>query len=217
MVRDHESMTHPVREAYDTNAELYASLFLHELDRDTQSTRWLTTFAAIAADSRGEIVDLGCGPGSAVHFLSQQGLTATGIDLSPGQVAQARHAFPDLAFEIGDLTALRFDDASLGGIVSRYSLIHLPPSDLARVFVEWFRALEPGAPVFIAFFGSRSVEAHGTPFDHKVVTAYELSPAVLTDQLEAAGFADVEQEAVAIPEGGRPYDHATILARKPAV
>lgn len=208
-------MTHPVGRAYDVNAELYASLFLSDLDQDSQSTRWLTTFAEIAAERRGQVVDLGCGPGSAVRYLSELGLTVTGIDLSPGQIAQARQAFPELSFQVGDLTALRFADSSLGGIVSRYSLIHLHPSDLNDVLAEWFRALEPGAPVFVAFFGSKSADAHGTPFDHAVVTAYELFPAAVGRQIEEAGFTGVELQTTPIPDGGRPFDHTTILARKP--
>ncbi len=208
-------MLHPVREAYDANAELYASLFLSELDRDTQSTRWLATFAELAAERRGPVADLGCGPGSVAHHLSELGLTVIGIDLSPGQIAQARLAFPHLDVEVGDLAALRFADASLGGIVARHSIIHLQPSDLSTVFVEWCRVLEPGAPVFVSFFGSRSAEAHGTPFDHKVVTAFELFPAVVGRQLQDAGLTDVQLEAIPIPEGGRPFDHVTILARKP--
>ena len=204
-----------MRKAYDANAELYASLFLNELGGDAQSTRWLTAFAPLAAVQRGPVVDLGCGPGSAVHFLSELGLTVAGIDLSPRQVAQARQAFPDLAFAVADLAALPIARASVGGIVARHSVIHLRPSRLGRVFAHWFQALEPGAPVFISFFGSRSAATHGTPFDHKVVTAYELFPATIAQLLQKAGFVGIETEANPIPDGGRPLDHATLLARTP--
>lgn len=208
-------MSDLVRDAYDANAELYASLFLNELDLDTQSTRWLADFAELAAECSGQVVDLGCGPGSVVNHLSRLGLTATGTDISPGQVMQAREAFPDLHFDVGDLAKLEYADSSLGGIVSRHSLIHIDPDALGDIFAEWFRAMEPGAPVFVSFFGSRSAEAHGTPFDHKVVTAYELFPATVAHQLQGAGLTPVEIEANPIPEGGRPFDHATVLARKP--
>ncbi len=208
-------MTDSVRKAYDANAELYAALFLDELERDTQSTKWLTEFVEAAAERQGPVVDLGCGPGSVVRFLSERGLVVTGIDVSPGQITQAQQAFPDLAFEVGDFTALEFGDSSLGGIVARHSLIHLDPSETEQVMAEWFRALEPGAPLFVSFFGSRSADTHGRPFDHKVVTAYELFPGEVKRLLQRVGFADVEQEANPIPEGGRPFDHATILARKP--
>jgi SAM-dependent methyltransferase len=205
-----------VRDGYDANAELYASLFLNELNGDAQSTGGLRRFAALAVQQSGPVLDCGCGPGGAVRFLSDLGLMVSGVDLSPGQVAQARLAFPELRFEVGDLTALEVADASLGGVVSLYSVIHLPPATLPAVFAEWFRAMAPAAPVFLSFFGSRSPEAHGTPFDHKVVTAYELWPAGIAQQLRAAGFADVKVDAAPIPEGGRPFDHTTVLAHKPA-
>ncbi len=116
---------------------------------------------------------------------------------------------------MGDLTALNYADSSLGGIVSRYSVIHLPPARLTEVFEEWIRALEPGAPVLVSFFGSLSAEAHGTPFDHKVVTAYELFPATIAQQLQDAGFTDVEIGTRPPPEGTRPFNQGTVLARKP--
>ena len=207
-------MPDAVRDAYDANAELYASLFLGELLRDAQSTKWLAVFAELAAQQAGPVVDLGCGPGSVVNHLSELGLSAIGYDISPGQVAQARKAFPDRDFHVGDLTALAHRDSSLGGIVSRHSLIHMPPSSLNAVFTEWWRALHADAPVFVSFFGSRSGEAHGTPFDHKVATAYEFDPATVGQQLQDTGFSHVEIETNPIPEGGRPFDHVTILARK---
>lgn len=209
--------TNRIGDAYDANAELYASLFLNELDRDTQSKRWLATFAELAAQQNGPVADLGCGPGSVVNHLCGLGLTAIGFDLSPGQIAQARQAFPGLRFEVGDLAKLEFADSALGGIVARYSVIHEQPSDLDAIFTEWLRALEPGAPMLVSFFGSRSAAAHGMPFEHKVVTAYELFPATIEQQLQDAGFAGVDGQATPIPEGGRPFDHAIILARKPAI
>lgn len=208
-------MADQVRDSYDAIAEKYAELFHGALERDTQTHEQLAAFAKLAALRHGAVVDLGCGSGNVTNHLTELGLTVIGYDLSPGQIAQARRAFPALQFRVGDLTALDDVDSSLGGIVSRYSLIHIQPSLFNDIFQEWMRALEPGAPVAISFFGSKSAEAHGTPFDHTVATAYELFPATVARQLQDAGFTAVEMEANPIPEGGRPFDHATLLVRKP--
>ena len=176
-------MTDAVRDSYDGMAKLYAELFLGDLDQDRNSRDWLAAFAELAAPRRGPVADLGCGPGHVTNHLSELGLTVVGYDLSPGQIAEARTAFPDAEFHVGDLTALDVADSSVGGIVSRHSLIHLLPSRLGEVFEEWMRVLEPGAPVFVSFFGSLTGDAHGTPFDHKVVTAYELFPATIASEL----------------------------------
>lgn len=206
-----------VRNSYDAMAERYAALFLAELDRDTNAQDWLSAFAELAAPRNGAVADLGCGPGPVVNHLSELGLEAVGYDISPGQIAEARRAFPQSEFHVGDLTALDMDESSLGGIVARYSLIHMPPSCLGDVFEEWMQVLEPGAPVLMSFFGSSSADAHGAPFDHKVVTAYELFPATIAQQLQDAGFTVVEIGTCPPPEGGRPFDQATVLARKPNV
>ena len=75
-------MTSSVGEAYDAIAEQYAALFLHELDEDVQSQRWLREFAAIAREQAGPVADLGCGPGSSVRHLHDLGVNAFGADLS---------------------------------------------------------------------------------------------------------------------------------------
>ena len=131
--RETASVGDPVSQAYDAMAELYASLFLDDLD--PQTVRSLGRFAAIAGEHSGPVADLGCGPGGVVNFLVDQGLTAFGTDLSPGQIEQARQAFPELSFDVGDMTATGFDRESLGGIVSKYSIIHLDPSSLSLIHI----------------------------------------------------------------------------------
>lgn len=201
--------------SYDAIAELYASLNLDALDHDANARDWLGAFAALAALRRGFVADLGCGPGHVVHHLSELGLSVVGYDLSEGQIAQARASFPDCDFHVGNLTALDVADSSIGGIVSRYSIIHLDPSVLGDVFAEWMRVLEPGAPVLVSFFGSLSAETHGTPFDHRVATAYELFPDAVGQQLQHAGFVDIDIGTRPTADGVRPFDQATILAARP--
>lgn len=207
-------MTDEVRDSYDLMAKEYAQLFLGDLDRDANARQWLEAFAELAATKNGEVADLGCGPGHVVNYLSNLGLAVTGYDLSSGQIAEAQQAFPELKFGVGDLAALDDVDASLGGIVSRYSIIHMNPERLDLVFAEWMRVLEPGAPVLLSFYGSLHPDGHGMPFNHAVVTAYELFPATIADLLQVAGFTDIEVGCCDPPEGGRPFDQATVLAQK---
>lgn len=215
-------MTDEVRESYDAMAERYASLFLTSIDSDANAKRWLGRFAGRALQRveqslglNGVVADLGCGPGHITNHLTGLGLNAVGYDLSPGQIAEARRFFPELSFEVGDFTALNAPDSFFDGIVSRYSLIHTPPDNHGEVFREWLRVLKPGAPILVSFFGSTSAQDHGTPFDHTVVTAYELFPGSMAETLEDVGFTDLTIGTRPPQEGGRPFDQATILATKP--
>lgn len=212
-------MTDVVRDAYDARAADYTAFVVGALDRVPGDKESLAAFAEHVDRDGGVVADLGCGPGYVVDHLRGLGVDAVGYDLSPALIAEARRAFPHAEFhvgDLGDLGALDIADASLGGIVARYSLIHMLPSLLGAVFDEWMRVLEPGAPVLVSFFASSSAAAHGTPFDHAVVTAYELFPATIARQLQAAGFVDIDVTVRTPRDGERPLEHATIHAEKPA-
>ena len=148
------------------------------------------------------------------NHLSELGLTVIGVDLSSALIAKAKRLFPHLEFQVSDLTALDIPSTSLAGIVARYSLIHMPPNQLASVFTEFSRLLKFGGPVLVSFFAANSAERHAAPFDHAVVTAYELFPNTIASQLQDAGFEDVKIGTRGPVLGERALDHGTILARR---
>lgn len=208
-------MSDLIRDSYNDMSELYVAVNRGALDGEgTRLQQWLETFAEVAALSEGPVADLGCGPGFVTQHLTELGLNMQGFDLSPALIAQARGMFPDLDVQVADFTALGLPDASFAGILTRYSLIHSQPSDLANTFVEFARLLRPDAPIHMSFFAASSEEEHGTPFDHKVVTAYALFPATIAGELQRAGFDRLEIDVVGPREGERQLDHAIIHARR---
>ncbi|MGA9276874.1 class I SAM-dependent methyltransferase [Ilumatobacter sp.] len=209
-------MSHEVRDSYDANAGLYARFALDDLDRVHTDRAWLARFAELTDLRDGAVADLGCGPGHIVDHLTDLGVAATGYDISPEMIAEARCAFPDSEFHVGDLGALDIATSSLAGIVSRYSLIHVPPAELDGIFREWFRVLAPGAPLLVSFFAASSAGTHGSPFDHAIVTAYALFSPTIAVGLQQAGFVDSELGTRPPLDGERALDHGTILARRGA-
>ncbi|MEE3920178.1 class I SAM-dependent methyltransferase [Micromonospora sp. BRA006-A] len=93
----------------------------------------LAAFAETVGPGR-PVLEVGCGTGRVTAHLHWLGLDIGGADLSPGMVAVARRTYPDLRFEVGSLTELAVPDGSLAGLVSWYSVIHLPPELLPGVF-----------------------------------------------------------------------------------
>ena len=207
-------MSDAVRDAYDAKAKLYANLFLDDLDRVPLDREWLGAFARLVSPGAGVVADVGCGPGYIVNHLAELGVTAIGYDISPAMIDEAQRAFPGSKFHVGDLTSLDIADSSLAGIVARYSLIHLAPAGLTDVFGEWFRVLEPRAPVLVSFFASNSSVTHGLPFDHAVTTAHELFPETVVAEMRTVGFDCFEGSTRKPQDGERPLDHGTILARR---
>ncbi len=207
-------MTDPVRDSYDARAKEYASLFLDDLDRVPLDREWLEAFARLVSPGAGVVADVGCGPGHVVDHLAELGVKAVGYDLSPAMIDEARRAFPGSKFQVGDLTSLDVADGSLAGIVARYSLIHLAPARLPVAFGEWFRVLEPRAPVLVSFFAASSSASHGLPFDHAVVTAHALFPETVVAEMQTVGFDGFELSMRKPLDGERALDHATVLARR---
>jgi len=207
-------MTDAVRDSYDARAKECANLFLDDLDRVPLDREWLGAFARLASPGAGVVADVGCGPGHVVDYLAEMGVNAIGYDISPTMIDEAQRAFPGSTFQVEDLRSLDIADSSLAGIVARYSLIHFPPADLIDIFAELHRVLEPLAPVLVSFFASSSSADHGLPFDHAVVTAYELFPETVVAEMQAVGFDGFDVSTRKPLDGERPLDHGTILARR---
>ncbi len=138
------------RDGYDVLAEDYAARFLDELSGKPLD-RALLGLVATEVSGLGPIADVGCGPGHVARFLQERGATATGVDLSPRMIDLARAAHPAIDFHVGDMRSLTFPDQTWGGIVALYSIIHIPPAELAGVCAEFHRVLRPGGMVLLSF------------------------------------------------------------------
>ncbi|MEV6242055.1 methyltransferase domain-containing protein [Lentzea sp. NPDC051838] len=157
------------------------------------------------------VADLGCGPGHLTAHLNALGLDAFGVDLSSEMIAIARQAHPDLRFDEGTMTALDIEDGSLGGVLSFYSVIHLPPTELPGVFREFVRVLKPGGQLLLGFYGGDDVWPR--TFDHKVTTAYRWLPDALSELLGQAGLTEITR-LVRAPYEGERFQQAQLLLRK---
>lgn len=198
--------THPTAtataDAYDAVAVRYAALDRSELDSHSPDRAVLAAFAELVrAAGPGPVAELGCGPGPVTAHLRDLGLDVFGIDLSPAMITLARAAYPDLRFEVGSMAALDLADGVLRGIVSWYSVIHVPPGELPAYFAEFRRVLAPGGQLVLAFF-----ESEGGPvsaFDHQVLTAHRWPIDELAALARAAGFTEVGRLLRAPGEGER--------------
>ncbi|MFC7616317.1 class I SAM-dependent methyltransferase [Actinokineospora soli] len=164
---------------------------------------------AFAELVRGPVADVGCGPGHVTAHLAALGVEAFGIDLSPEMVGIARRAHPGLRFEVGTMTALEVEDGVLGGVLAFYSIIHLPPGEVAGVFGEFARVLAPGGYLLIGFFAGDE-----SAFDHKVAVAYRWSVDRLVELLRDKGFVEVARMVREPYEGERPFQQGQLLVRK---
>jgi len=206
----HERTT---RAAYDLVAEDYARvLAAYEV-----VNRWdravLAAYADAVAEGGGGLVgDLGCGTGRMTGHLRRIGLDVVGLDLSPGMLAVARRAHPDLACATATMAALPLGDGVLVGAVAWYSFIHTPPAEQPVLCEELARVVRPGGHVLVAFqVGDECVHlehAYGRDLD---LDAHRLDPDGVAERLEAAG-PHVTARTVREPIAPEPQQQAYLVA-----
>jgi SAM-dependent methyltransferase len=128
----------------------------------------------------GDVLDVGCGAGSNVLFLAQNGFRAHGIDLSPGAVAAAtsRITASRLTADIreGDALALDFADRTLDGVVDHGCFHTLPLRRREDYAKEVGRVLRPGGSFVLSWVAREYTDPRGPPHRpsvQEVATVFE--------------------------------------------
>lgn len=211
------------RAAYDTVAVSYARLLADALTESPFDRSVLALYAelvrAVAGQAGGggaRVAEIGCGPGRITAHLASLGLAASGIDLSPAMVQEARRRYPGLSFSVGSMTALEPVEPArrLHGLVAWYSVIHVPPSRHRGVYAGFRKVLVPGGLVLLAFQCGDERRRLEQAYGHGglALDAYRLRPERVEQDLEACGFAVVSR-TVREPVGAERTPQAYLVAR----
>jgi SAM-dependent methyltransferase len=210
-----EQSARHIEACYNAVAREYAERFADELAHKPLDRELLRRFASEVA-GRGQVYDLGCGPGQTTAFLHDCGVSVRGLDLSAELLREARQRHPGIEFEVADILSLPLDASSLAGVIAFYSIVHFSPGELRRAFEEMHRVLRAGGLLLLAFhIGEGSV--HVEEFLGRAVSLdfVFFDPELISDELVRAGFAAIEViERDPYPEVEYPSRRAYVLARK---
>jgi SAM-dependent methyltransferase len=122
-----------------------------------RSPRALDELLRLAAPRRGQRwLEVACGPGIISRRLAGEvGGTGEvhGVDVTPAMIEVARRetvaaGAGNATFALGDATALEEADGAFDGIITRFSLHHIPAP--GRVLREMARVVGPGGVVVVA-------------------------------------------------------------------
>ena len=229
-----EARTAKVKAAYDIVASAYADALLDELD-NKPFDRWLIERVADLSFG-GQVADVGCGPGHVTFALAEAGAEVTGFDLSPMMVREARSYFPELTFEVADLTALPppppkvqlaedlegIDPAAgLGpgwaAITAWYSLVHLAASELRPAVGLLAGGLRRGGWLAIAVHLGDEARPMTELFGKEVDVTFTLHDfGRVLDAVETAGLVDIEwYRRGPVPAAEVETERLYVLARRP--
>ena len=216
-LEDAEVRDQKVRTAYTSVARAYGDHIAGELDH-LPFERWLL---ARVAELAGEhpVVEVGCGPGHVTAFLAAAGARASGIDVTPAMVDEARRRFPGGSYQVGDLRSLmRPPDADGWGVVlAWYSLVHLAPGELPEAMAALVRPLRPGGVLVIALHAGSGTLHPDSWFDIGVDVTFVLhEPGHLRATAERAGLSELEwYHRGPLAARDETTERFYLLARKP--
>jgi ubiquinone/menaquinone biosynthesis C-methylase UbiE len=88
------------------------------------------------------VLDVGCGTGRHMAWLSGHYRRTIGVDQSPQMLAKANAKVPGSDLRVGDVVDLPIETASVAGVICALTLEHLPDLDVA--FREFVRVVVPG-------------------------------------------------------------------------
>jgi SAM-dependent methyltransferase len=139
-----------IQKSYDAVARTYADEIYGELAGKPFDRELLDRFAETIR-GRGPVCDLGCGPAQIARYLRDRGVSAFGLDLSAGMLAQAQRLNPDLHFVQSSMLAMGLGSGVLAGIAAFYCIIHIPRKQVVTALQELRRVLQPGGLLLITF------------------------------------------------------------------
>ena len=208
--------TESIRQSYDQVADEYARRISGELQHKPFDREVLNRFAA-AVIGRGEVCDMGCGPGHIARYLRDAGATIFGLDLSPRMLEQARRLHPDISFREGNMMSLGLPNGTLAGIAAFYAIVNIPRESLVSVFREMHRVLQPGGLLLLAFHcGDEILHEDGLWGRPISMDFFLFQPLVIRHYLETAGFAieEIIERVPYSPEVEYQSRRAYIFVRK---
>ncbi|WP_329528465.1 class I SAM-dependent methyltransferase [Streptomyces sp. NBC_01462] len=155
-------------------------------------------------------LEIGCGTGRALAYLAQQGVKASGVDLSPRMVRLAGDQWAPLGVRIEQgevLDWLAADESQYDAVYSTFGAAWF--TDPARLFPLVLERLAPGGvfvfsqpPAIPGAYGPQGMYKGGFAGKAMFTYRYSYRPAVWERLLTRAGFGTAKAEVLDAPKPG---------------
>jgi 2-polyprenyl-3-methyl-5-hydroxy-6-metoxy-1,4-benzoquinol methylase len=208
------------KEAYDRVAEEYWANAV----KKQYMIEYINNFSK-RLGNKGNVLDLGCGPGNDSYFLSKNGLDVVGVDFSEEMIKVAKKRVTEAEFYLKNVLEISFEENSFDGIWCVGLLHHIKKKDMPILLKQVISCLKQEGIFFISTKsgdgeGIVEQEQIGTDFFSKKFLAYWRAED-FKSALELAGFKVLELEIKkaerkdALPEHRKGEQWLNVWCTKP--
>lgn len=133
-----------VVDTYNKIAYIYTNKYFSDLTDTSYIDKFLNQLP-----KRGNVLDVGCGPGTFSKYLVQKGFVVAGVDLSEEMIKIAKNKVKEATFKVMDMRRLDFDKGFFDGLLIAYSLIHIPSTEIAHTLKGFKKVLKTGGLIML--------------------------------------------------------------------
>jgi cyclopropane fatty-acyl-phospholipid synthase-like methyltransferase len=201
-----------VERGYDAMAERFAEW---STSFETPVLSWVADLLALVPTG-GEILELGCGGGSAATRALAERHSLTGVDLSAAQIERARRLVPAGGFLQGDATTIALPADSYDAVVSLFMLGHVPRAEQGPLLARMADWLRPGGHLLVTLGIGDSEDAVEDEWLGVPMFFASFDVAHNRELLKRAGFELLRERIVPLDEPGHgTVSFMWVLGRKP--
>ncbi len=133
-----------VQSSYDKIGHMYDEhRDIHKIDKELQM------FLEVLPEN-AYVLDAGSGAGRPTSdFLTKNGINVMGIDISEKMINLAKVNVPKAEFQQGDMKDLKFPPETFDGVISLFSLFHVPREKHEQVLRGFQKILKKGGTLLI--------------------------------------------------------------------
>ena len=202
-----------VRKGYNKVAETLQEIF--GLEKEGHEKLNLLADFMSRIPLGGQVLDAGCGNGVYSRYISDR-FKVIGVDFSEKQIELAKQNTPKAQFICKDMTKITFPVEFFDGILSYYSIIHVPRDEHFDLIISFYRMLKVKGVVLLTFDLFDDPESYNPDFFNKRVMMYwsGFEKKVNLSMLKKIGFKIIWSKSIKESPKFGDASHLFVLAQK---
>jgi ubiquinone/menaquinone biosynthesis C-methylase UbiE len=145
----YERILEKIKHSYNIAGKNYYKLFHDDINKHKYDQQLLSKFLTLL-DEEPIICDLGCGPAAQYSgFIKESCKEVHAVDISENNIKIAQEKHSNIKYHCSDMTKTEFKNNFFNGLLSFYSLFHIPKSETYTVFKEFYRILKPNGVLLL--------------------------------------------------------------------